>query len=186
MQSLSQLVPPSFSSLLCLPTVDRNLLPLHCLQTLRQLLALPLLAPRRRPSQLLASRSLPPPQRYPSGKAFLLVPPSKKFKRLYATTGNPAAAPLIAPPPSCRLSRHFRAKDFCPPPAAGCQCARISPDLVDKLECICERLCGHSLIIVSGYRPPAYNRLYGGAPRSSHIDGLGADIRCDDVTSTPA
>lgn len=48
------------------------------------------------------------------------------------------------------------------------------------------RLCRHVLqplrdslgpiTILSGYRPPALNRLVGGSPHSQHVDGLAADI----------
>lgn len=33
------------------------------------------------------------------------------------------------------------------------------------------------IIINSGYRSPAHNEAVGGAPRSTHITGMGADIR---------
>lgn len=175
MQSLSHFVTPSLYSLLS-PTLNLN-----CLRPLRQMLALQHLVHATRHRSLPALASMPEHQRFPDGDAFLLVPPSRKTARRYATTGHPLAAPLIAPPSNSRLSRHFCAADFCPPPSYGYNCARISPALVERLECIWERLRGHSLVVLSGYRPPDYNELCGGIPNSSHIDGLGADITCEDV-----
>lgn len=179
MQSLTQLVPPGLHSLLTSPTINLNL---NCLRPLRQLLALDrLLHPTTRRRTLPAFANIPEHQRFPSGIRLALVPPSRKNAKRYATTGNPAAAPLTAPPPDCQLSPHFRAQDLCPPASYGYRCARISIDLVEQLECIWTQLRGHSLVVLSAYRPPDYNALCGGIPNSSHVDGLGADICCEDV-----
>src|SRR4051812_42637487 len=41
-----------------------------------------------------------------------------------------------------------------------------------------ERALGHEVQITSGYRNPELNRLVGGAPRSQHVSGQAADLRC--------
>jgi uncharacterized protein YcbK (DUF882 family) len=52
----------------------------------------------------------------------------------------------------------------------------------DRLEALCSQLdsirstWGGPLLVVSGYRTPAWNAKVGGAARSQHMDGLAADI----------
>lgn len=77
-----------------------------------------------------------------------------------------------------KLSAHFRLAEF------ACHDGTPVPaDLVDDYE----RLALHVLeplrqrfgrgIVVSGYRPPAYNASVGGARRSVHMGGRGSGIR---------
>lgn len=54
----------------------------------------------------------------------------------------------------------------------------IVPRLVNALDVIRERV-GQPLRIVSGYRPPHYNRMIGGASDSRHMYGDAADLSCD-------
>jgi uncharacterized protein YcbK (DUF882 family) len=83
-----------------------------------------------------------------------------------------------------QLSPHFRAAEFdC---HDGTPCPRHAyPDLVALCRLYLEplRAVYGPTTIVSGYRPPAYNRAVGGAPNSWHIyradrQGAAADVRC--------
>lgn len=53
----------------------------------------------------------------------------------------------------------------------------LVPAALDALQALRTRL-GRPLVIVSGYRSPAYNRRVGGAPKSKHMDGTAFDIAC--------
>lgn len=89
------------------------------------------------------------------------------------------AAPLIAAFPDAQLSQHFKLSDFRPGRHTH-QYIRVSPELVMALEQIVLHL-GQPVTVLSGYRPPDYNREAGGTSNSTHMDGLAADISCDDV-----
>lgn len=39
---------------------------------------------------------------------------------------------------------------------------------------------GKSIVVTSGFRTPFLNRLVGGVSTSQHMQGLAADLRCDD------
>lgn len=39
---------------------------------------------------------------------------------------------------------------------------------------------GKTIVVTSGFRTPFLNRLVGGVPSSQHMQGLAADLRCDD------
>lgn len=116
---------------------------------------------------------------YPSGQmasgAYLL----EEEIAQYATTGIYHAAQLIDVPKHFRFSRNFKALDFWPPIEQRVKFIRVSPLLVQCLEEIREVLGGVKVTIISGYRPPAYNQLYGGSGLSAHADGLAADIRAE-------
>ena len=40
---------------------------------------------------------------------------------------------------------------------------------------------GKPIVVTSGFRSPFLNRLVGGVPTSRHLQGLAADLRCDDL-----
>lgn len=71
------------------------------------------------------------------------------------------------------LSPHFSRREF------DCKDGtRANPD--PKLIAALERLraaVGRPIVIVSGYRSPAYNARVGGAKRSQHLYNRAADIR---------
>ena len=83
------------------------------------------------------------------------------------------------------LSPHFTLDELClsqaavqrglgktPPPAALRNVLR----LVTTLERVRDVLGGHPVVISSGYRSPAVNKLVGGAASSAHVQGLAADF----------
>lgn len=80
-------------------------------------------------------------------------------------------------PSNSKLSPHFLASELradLPSATAGIieNCRRVA----DYLEVIREALGNVPLKVTSGYRPPEYNAAVGGAPTSSHQDGLAADF----------
>ncbi len=58
--------------------------------------------------------------------------------------------------------------------------SRLKP-LVEALDIIRIEL-GKPVTILSGYRPPAYNKLIGGAKSSQHMAGRAADIQVKDTS----
>ena len=52
-------------------------------------------------------------------------------------------------------------------------------NFLTKLDELRER-CGFGLAINSSYRSRDYNRKIGGSPGSKHIDGIAADLACND------
>jgi uncharacterized protein YcbK (DUF882 family) len=44
---------------------------------------------------------------------------------------------------------------------------------------------GGAIVVISGYRSPAYNRAVGGAKHSQHVLGTAADIRCANLDDLP-
>ena len=111
---------------------------------------------------------------YPSGVRFPVVEPIAEEVQLYAAAEDAVAAPLVLPDLSVKVSQHFKAGEFMPKDSSY-QYLRLSPALVKLVEDIRSQITG-PLTINSGYRPPIYNAAVGGVPRSTHIDGLAADI----------
>lgn len=93
----------------------------------------------------------------------------------YGVTDWFGAAPLRDIPADAALSAHFRAGEFLPQDGSY-RYLRVAPELVEALEEIRRRLGGRPITIHSGYRPPGYNARVGGAPHSTHLNGLAADI----------
>ena len=54
-------------------------------------------------------------------------------------------------------------------------------ELAKALQVIRDHL-GQPITITSGYRSPAHNKKVGGAPKSTHVSGKGADFRVRDIT----
>lgn len=65
---------------------------------------------------------------------------------------------------------------------------QVPESLHDNLRRLCRNLevlrahLGKPIIIVSGWRSPAYNTKIGGAPKSQHMTALAADIRVGGIT----
>ena len=76
-----------------------------------------------------------------------------------------------------KLSDNFRVREFiCP----CCGAEGIKDDLVFHLQMAHDLLPAHSvMIITSGYRCEKHNRESGGIEGSAHIEGLAADIKCE-------
>ena len=78
------------------------------------------------------------------------------------------------------MTEHFSAAEFAcrdgtPYPAEWLE-SRLLP-LCETLEAIREAV-GAPLTILSGYRSPAHNAAVRGAPKSQHVEGRAADIKC--------
>ena len=74
---------------------------------------------------------------------------------------------------------HFKAREFAC--KDGSDLILISPGLVDILHRIRQRF-NAPVIITSGYRTVSYNKRVRGAPKSTHLLGLAADIVVKGVT----
>jgi len=120
--------------------------------------------------------------KYPSGlsipKAVLSVAEAAR----YGTTGIYTAAPLLAARPADRLSEHFTAAEFMCHDTSY-RFVRVAPELVARLEKIRTALGNVAITVSSGYRPPGHNRFVGGASKSTHIDGLAADISAAGIST---
>lgn len=70
---------------------------------------------------------------------------------------------------------HFRPEEFvCP----CCKLGGVDRKLIRGLETL-RILCGNvPLIVLSGYRCIQHNKDIGGSPKSYHITGMAADIKC--------
>ena len=85
-----------------------------------------------------------------------------------------------------KLSKNFNSSEF------QCSCGKceakrqitvqISPILVAKLQLLRDRV-GEPIYITSGVRCKAYNKKIGGYGKSSHLDGLAADINISYTSS---
>ncbi len=128
---------------------------------------------------------------YPSGARFDAVSPSEVDDGV--DYSDPSAAdgsvPLIRVEGRLteRLSPNFQVQEFARTRTQGGQVrtfryARISPDLVERLQRLRNRL-GRPLIINSGYRYPELNQAVGGAARSRHQAGQAVDIRSEGVSA---
>ena len=171
---IRSLIPPRFQLLLTHPLLQQ----LPQLRLIRHLLtfkhAFAELHKTKFPPFLCSQRHY-----FPSGLSFPTVTLKRNKVRLYADTQTRTPAPLLDAPPKARLSENLTAADLSAP---GYRYARISLELVLVLERVIAWLRGHKLIFVSTYRPPALNRAQNGPKDSAHVDGLAADIRCDDVS----
>jgi len=78
------------------------------------------------------------------------------------------------------VGKWFRASEFAC--KDGTEEILIHPQLVQLLDAIREKVGPVS--INSAYRTKTYNVKIGGAPKSKHVLGMAADIRC--ATKTPA
>jgi uncharacterized protein YcbK (DUF882 family) len=71
--------------------------------------------------------------------------------------------------------RWFKPVEFDSPDLPGSGEANMSLDLIDKLDQIRD-LVGKPLIITSGFRTYAHNKVIGGKPNSAHLRGFAADV----------
>lgn len=65
----------------------------------------------------------------------------------------------------------------------------VKPNLRRLCELVLEPIraaWGGPIVVVSGYRSPAYNRAVGGAAKSRHVTGEAADIRPVSLAELPA
>ncbi|MGC1331824.1 D-Ala-D-Ala carboxypeptidase family metallohydrolase, partial [Pseudomonas sp.] len=82
------------------------------------------------------------------------------------------------------LSEHFTLQELIESPTARKAGIDNTPDAptIANLQRLCQllegarELVGAPLLISSGYRCPALNRLIGGADNSAHVQGLAADF----------
>ncbi len=80
---------------------------------------------------------------------------------------------------SLKLSDHFNLREF------RCKCGvnhdiKIDTDLIDKLECLFDRLNCSKIIVNSGYRCSTHDVNVGGNGKGQHTKGTAADIVCYD------
>jgi hypothetical protein len=118
---------------------------------------------------------------YPSGASFATAT-EEEAGMTYADPVDNAKVPLIklADKLHVRLSPNFTVGNFVGKVGRDYQYARISVDLVRRVQAIQERAQA-PLIIVSGYRPPAVNELIKGADQSPHIAGRAADFKISGI-----
>ena len=120
--------------------------------------------------------------RYPSGLTLPKAVLSEAEAARYGTTGIYNAAPLVAAKVDEAVSDHFKLGEFAPHDASY-KYIRVSPLLVERLEQIRKDLGGPVITIHSAYRPPEYNRSFGGVSNSAHMDGLAADISAAGIST---
>lgn len=77
-----------------------------------------------------------------------------------------------------RELRYFKPHEFECPVHCGQCLGKMDEVLLAKLDELRHRV-EEPLIINSGYRCEARNRMVGGAPASSHMKGLAVDIACE-------
>jgi hypothetical protein len=99
----------------------------------------------------------------------------------YRSYDSVVAAPLISAFPDAQVSKFFRLSEFRPGRRVY-DYIRLSPELLEALDEIRER-AGRPVTVISGYRPPDYNRQAGKPSTSTHVDGLAADIYSDGLTT---
>lgn len=74
---------------------------------------------------------------------------------------------------SVKITENFKAKEF---KCNHCDDVLIDKDLVDQLEIFRTAIGKKPIIITSGYRCPAHNRVVGGASSSLHLKGRAVDL----------
>ena len=80
------------------------------------------------------------------------------------------------------LTKNFSRKEFrCKCGRKKCDAAPLDMRLVGALQALREKV-GVPIHINSGVRCILHNRHVGGAQHSTHLRGIGADIRCDELT----
>ncbi|MEG1040030.1 MAG: D-Ala-D-Ala carboxypeptidase family metallohydrolase [Pseudomonas sp.] len=88
------------------------------------------------------------------------------------------------------LSEHFTLAEMTVSQSAARSNIDNTPDAnsVNNLRRLCalleqvRLLIGRPVLVTSGYRCAALNRMVGGAPRSAHVQGLAADINVSGLT----
>lgn len=75
------------------------------------------------------------------------------------------------------MSVNIDVKNFACP---DCGANNMDSKFLDRLSTIQFGMRG-TLVITSGYRCPAHNAAVGGSPTSQHLQGLAADIACNDA-----
>ncbi len=75
-----------------------------------------------------------------------------------------------------RVGRYFLAREFASPD--GADRLYLDPRLPELLDDLCEAL-GSRLIVLSGYRTPAYNRRLTGVPAGPHTQGRAVDLAAE-------
>ena len=119
--------------------------------------------------------------RFPSGEEFEVVDLMDVDDGIdYSDPTGKGKIPLIrvAGRMNDQLSENFKVREFVDD--ANSRFARISPDLIDKLQQIRER--SGRLDIKSGYRHPALNEQVGGSAKSWHIAGEAVEISSPRLT----
>ncbi len=76
------------------------------------------------------------------------------------------------------LSEHLSKSEFA---CRDCGKAVVSPELIAALEEL-RKLAGRAIRIISGYRCPERNAAVGGAGKSQHLNGYGADIAIEGLS----
>jgi len=80
------------------------------------------------------------------------------------------------------LSEHFHLREFhCKCRSSRCTQTLVHPALVLALQTLRE-MVAQPLLLTSGFRCVAYNRIVGGRPRSFHTRGMAADILCHSLS----
>lgn len=73
--------------------------------------------------------------------------------------------------------KYFKIKEFV---CRGSGENEIQQELIDRLDKLREEF-GQSIRVTSGYRSPEYNKKIGGAPNSTHMLGIAADLAARDL-----
>ena len=118
--------------------------------------------------------------KYLSGWTAEIIPDEEAGEN-YECVDEETAAPLISAFPDHQVSKNFRLSEFRPGEHAY-DLIRLCPRLVNVLEEIRARAGGQTLEVISGYRPPVYNRKLGSLSNSTHVDGIAADITSEYVS----
>lgn len=80
------------------------------------------------------------------------------------------------------LTKNFSRREFrCRCGRKKCDAAPLDMRLVTALQALRD-VVGHSIDVTSGVRCREHNRRVGGAPGSKHLEGIAADIRCEELT----
>lgn len=74
--------------------------------------------------------------------------------------------------------KHFKPSEFDSPDQSGSGLENMKAELVIPLD-KARRKSGFPYVVRSGYRTESHNKTVGGVPDSAHMDGLAADIECN-------